>query len=279
MIASDFPIPRLPQTRWLVPMALSFVYWLAFVLVLEPGNLLRAATEGYALALDHEAQRMAGAALLGSLATPALLTLTQRFPLIGGTGWRHAAIHLAGNTIIALMLVLASCLLAAWVFENRWLPGGREVLSQLTSNWTLLIFATSAFTLIAHLRPLRARIAQPPLTTETPKAATQLPIKMGGRLRVVDLTNVAWIETQGNYVALHIGSQTQLLRRTLTDLETELDPQRFVRIHRRTIVAIDRIREMKPLTNGDALVLLIDGQELRASRRYRETLRERWRAM
>jgi two-component system LytT family response regulator len=55
-----------------------------------------------------------------------------------------------------------------------------------------------------------------------------------------------------------------------------LDPDRFIRVHRRVIVAIDRIREIQPLANGDSTLILHDGQTLRASRSYRETIRKRW---
>ena len=88
--------------------------------------------------------------------------------------------------------------------------------------------------------------------------------------------SIDWLETQGNYLALHSGSNRQLVRRTLTDFETELDMSRFIRIHRRTIVAIDRIEEMKPLANGVAMLRLRDGHELRMSRSYRDEVVRRW---
>ena len=86
------------------------------------------------------------------------------------------------------------------------------------------------------------------------------------------MKDVDWIETQGNYLALHVGPAVHLLRESLARLETQLDPVSFARIHRRVIVAKDRIREVKSAGAGDALLRLTDGTELRLSRLYRDRL-------
>ncbi|HEY2345771.1 MAG TPA: LytTR family DNA-binding domain-containing protein, partial [Xanthomonadaceae bacterium] len=109
-----------------------------------------------------------------------------------------------------------------------------------------------------------------------PERAGRVAIKVAGRLRLVEQASIDWMESQGNYLALHAGPTMHLIRRTLADFEAELDAGRFVRIHRRVIVAVDRIGEMKSLANGDATLQLIDGQQLRVSRRYRETVRKQW---
>jgi two-component system LytT family response regulator len=68
-----------------------------------------------------------------------------------------------------------------------------------------------------------------------------------------------------------------MIRATSANFETQLDASRFVRIHRRLIVAVDRIQDVRPVGNGDAILRLVDGRELRASRRYREIIGQRWR--
>jgi DNA-binding LytR/AlgR family response regulator len=88
---------------------------------------------------------------------------------------------------------------------------------------------------------------------------------------------VDWIETQGNYLALHSGAQTHLIRETSARFEAKLDADRFLRIHRRAIAAVDRIRELRRLPGGDALARLDSGAELRVSRSYRERLQARLR--
>jgi two-component system LytT family response regulator len=92
----------------------------------------------------------------------------------------------------------------------------------------------------------------------------------------VDVDRVDWIEAQGNYVALHVGPQAHLVRDTLANIQRQLDPARFVRIHRRAIVAVDRITAIQPEGNGDATLRLVDGRELRASRSHRKAIRDHW---
>ncbi len=254
---------------------LGFVYWLAFLLVLEPDNLLRAWHAGTTLPFGTEVLRIGGAAMLGALAAPPMLRLARRYPLVGARASRHLPMHIAANLGLAVALVVASCVLAAWVFEGRLLPTLTDLRWQLAANGTLLVFALSAFTAIAHIIQSQARSDDQTLETGETVSA-RIAVKTAGRLRYVDLVDVDWIEAQGNYVALHVGANTQLIRRTLSALESDLDPARYTRIHRSIIVTLDRIREMKTLANGDASLILVDGQVLRVSRRYREAVRERW---
>jgi two-component system, LytTR family, response regulator len=93
-----------------------------------------------------------------------------------------------------------------------------------------------------------------------------------GRTLVVKVEEIDWIEAADYCVRLHVGKRAHLLRRPLAELEAELDPARFVRIHRSTIVNIERVRQIRPQLKGDALVDLADGTELRVSRSFRSDL-------
>lgn len=97
-------------------------------------------------------------------------------------------------------------------------------------------------------------------------------IKGGGRVQVLPVEEVDWIEAAGDYVRLHAGSRTHLLRDRISILAQQLDPARFVRIHRSTIVNIERVRELEPYGNGDYIVVLTDGTSLKLSRGYRDQL-------
>jgi two-component system LytT family response regulator len=101
---------------------------------------------------------------------------------------------------------------------------------------------------------------------------TRIPVKADGRVLVVDLAEVDWIGAADNYVTLHAGPREHLLRDTMGRLERELDPERFVRIHRSAIVQIDRVRELVSDFHGDFEVLLRDGTRLTLSRSYRAKL-------
>ena len=85
---------------------------------------------------------------------------------------------------------------------------------------------------------------------------------------------VDWVEAAKNYVRLHVGARTHLVRTTLTALERRLDPQRFRRVSRSALVNLDRVRELQPWFHGDAIVVLHTGAQVTLSRRYRHNLLE-----
>lgn len=102
----------------------------------------------------------------------------------------------------------------------------------------------------------------------------RLVVRAGGRIVILRVSEIDWIEAASNYVRLHAGGREYLLRETMTALEAKLDPMEFVRIHRSTIVRVDRIRELEPLFQGDYVVVLDDTTRLTSSRGYRERLQE-----
>jgi two-component system LytT family response regulator len=95
-------------------------------------------------------------------------------------------------------------------------------------------------------------------------------VKGAGRIVFLKVTDVDFIESAGNYVCLHVGAETHILRETMASIEGQLDPERFVRIHRGAIVNIDRIKELQPLFHGEFQVRLVNGTELVLSRGCRE---------
>jgi two-component system, LytTR family, response regulator len=103
-------------------------------------------------------------------------------------------------------------------------------------------------------------------------AAERFVVRSGGRIRFVRHTEIDWIEAAGDYVRLHAGEKSWLLRETMAAVESALPSRRFVRIHRSTIVNLERIRELRSFDNGDYSVLMNDSTELRLSRSYRAAL-------
>ncbi|MFP5262698.1 MAG: LytR/AlgR family response regulator transcription factor [Blastocatellia bacterium] len=100
----------------------------------------------------------------------------------------------------------------------------------------------------------------------------RLIVKSGGRAFFLKTEEIDWIEAEGKYVRLHVGKESHLLRETISSLEAQLDPKRFPRIHRSTIVNIDRIRELQPWFHNEYRVLLRDGTQLMLSRGCRKKL-------
>ena len=110
-------------------------------------------------------------------------------------------------------------------------------------------------------------------SSEPSSAMSSLPrllVKSGGRISFLRSEDIDWIEAQGDYVRLHTNGKKHMVRDRISRLETVLPVQRFIRIHRSTIVNIDRIREMQPLSYGDYAVLLLDGTRLTLSRSFRQ---------
>ena len=106
------------------------------------------------------------------------------------------------------------------------------------------------------------------------KYLDRLVVKTVGRVFFLKTDEIDWIEAAGNYVRLHVGRESHMIRETMNGIETKLDPEKFIRIHRSTVVHIDRIKELHPMFSGDYAVMLRDGTELALSRNYRERFLE-----
>ncbi len=99
-------------------------------------------------------------------------------------------------------------------------------------------------------------------------------LKSAGRITFLKVEEIDWIEAEGNYVRLHCGAQSHLMRETMSGMEARLDPDQFLRIHRSQIVNIDAIKELKPLFRGEYTVSLHSGRELTLTRSYRDRLEQ-----
>jgi two-component system LytT family response regulator len=106
------------------------------------------------------------------------------------------------------------------------------------------------------------------------KPVERLAVKTGGRVFLIKVQDLDWIEAAHNYVELHVEKQTHLLRDTLNAIEARLPPDKFVRISRSVIVNIDRIKELQPLFYGEYAIILQNGARLTLSRRFRDKLQQ-----
>jgi two-component system LytT family response regulator len=104
---------------------------------------------------------------------------------------------------------------------------------------------------------------------------TRLMIKNAGRVTFLKTEDVDWIEADNYYAKLHTEKKAHLLRESLNDLEARLDPRQFARVHRSAIVNLDRVKELQTHVNGEQLVVLLDGTELKLSRSRREELQNK----
>lgn len=106
----------------------------------------------------------------------------------------------------------------------------------------------------------------------TDSGSDRILIKSSGEIFFLKAEEIDWIEAEGDYMKFHVGGKTHLMRETMARLEERLDPKRFIRIHRSTIVNIDRLRKLSPSFAGEYAVVLHDGTKLRLSRGYHERI-------
>jgi two-component system, LytTR family, response regulator len=127
-----------------------------------------------------------------------------------------------------------------------------------------------------HLAMQRAKqnlAAKDPAPAETPR----LEVRGAGNVAYVQIPDIDWVEAADYYVCLHVGTKSHLLRKSMAELEQELDPRIFCRIHRSTIVNLRKVSALKVDAAGEHEVILDCGQKLRLSRRFRKDLQSRMR--
>ena len=200
-------------------------------------------------------------------ATPDLLFLDVQMPGMDGFAVLE---ELRGDRLPFVIFVTAYDKYAVKAFEVRALdyllkPFHRERFARATERAKAQIrgrqadLTTQIRDLIQELRPQTRYL-------------DRVIVKTGGTVFFLKTDEIDWISAEENYVRLHSGKASYLLREKISGLEAQLDPARFRRIHRSTIVNIDRIQRLHPHSHGDCHVVLLDGTELILSRVYRDRL-------
>jgi two-component system LytT family response regulator len=204
------------------------------------------------------------AALIKSLA-PDLLFLDVQMPLLDGFGVIR---EVGAGNVPAVVFVTAFDQFALRAFEAHALdyllkPYGRERFMQAVVRARRQIGDAN----------VRARLdALAGGLSERPRYATRLAVKARGRTVILSADEIDWVGAADNYLELHAGTNSFVVRETLSQLQAKLDPQKFVRIHRSTLVNVERIKELHPLFAGDQVVVLHDGTKLPVSRTHRQRL-------
>jgi two-component system LytT family response regulator len=130
-----------------------------------------------------------------------------------------------------------------------------------------------------HLAMQRAKdkiAAQDPLP---PQETPRLEVRSAGQVAYVQIPDIDWVEAADYYACLHVGAKSHLLRKSMAELERELDPNMFCRIHRSAIVNLRRVRGLEVDETGEYEVILESGKKLRLSRRFRKDLQSRMREL
>jgi len=265
-------IPRKPDWRlvalWAAALGLSFVTrtWTLVTDARQAGFIT-----GWPEALTLEGSSHAVIFAL----LPAIYWAHRRWPLMGHA--RNLAVHALGSVVFCVAHVVAMVALRMVLYP---LVVGRAytygaLLDRLLYEYgkDVVTYAILSASTIAFAQFLvRREEAKPPEPPPPPPAQPleRFAVRKRGKEILLAVGDIAWIEAAGNYAVLHVGGQTYEVRSSLTKLEAELDPRRFVRVHKSYMVNIAHVREVEPWMSGDWRIRMDDGAEVSLSRRYRD---------
>jgi hypothetical protein len=220
------------------------------------------------------------------LLIPALVAFERRFPLRWDTLRRHLPWHLAGTLVFCAVHVLVMMALrkaayalvgASYHFGNWATVLAYEYLKDVRS-YVLILCAVLSYRLLLLRLQGEARVLDAPETAAgaEPAGPSVRPERfLVRKLRkefLIAATDIEWLQAQGNYIGIHVNGHDYLLRSTLADFLGQLDPARFVQVHRSYAANLDRVAEIEPLDSGDARLRMKDGSQVPCSRRYRAAL-------
>lgn len=225
-------------------------------------------------------------ALTVGLLIPALLAFERRFPLRWDTLRRHLPWHLAGTLVFSAVHVLVMMALrkaayalvgASYHFGNWATVLAYEYLKDVRS-YVLILCAVLSYRLLLLRLQGEARVLdapEPPSGAEPagpPARPERFLVRKLRKEFLIAATDIEWLQAQGNYIGIHVNGHDYLLRSTLADFLGQLDPARFVQVHRSYAANLDRVAEIEPLDSGDARLRMKDGSQVPCSRRYRAAL-------
>jgi hypothetical protein len=261
-----------------IRLALIFLAWTAYGIFFASQSLIRqGVSRGFAELPRHLFPWLL-CAYCWAVLTPLVLRLASRFPFAKGRFLKAFFVHVpaaVGFALIQLGLYSAVATLLSGSGINRAIGLYKglvlEEFHQSVLVYSLIIAIYSAHQFL--FRPVEDIASKSEEQAISPaEYLSRVSIKVNGRIVLLNIEEVEWITSEGNYVSLHSKGKAYLLRETMDRIEKKLDPVAFVRIRRSTIVRIDQIQELHPTSKGEFEVLLRTGARLSSTRRYRKNL-------
>ena len=268
-------------------------FWIVTYLVGAATNSVTALMDIRRAGLDFAAWEPAvwewSSHLVALALVPAVLWYTRRFPLHFDT-WRRNLPWLAlGSVLWSLLHVggMVALRKAIYATQGYHYDGGPwmttfvyEYLKDIRQYSGVVIMIEGYRLLVRRLQGEASVLTAPddmPLADQ-PERPERFLVRKLGKEFLVAAAEVEWLQASGNYVNLHVRGRDYPLRTTMASIESQLDPARFVRVHRSYIVNLDCVGEIEPLESGDARITMHDGSKIPCSRRYRGALRQERRA-
>jgi hypothetical protein len=265
-------------------LALIFLAWTAYGVFFASQSIVRKGiSRGFADLPRHLLPWLL-CAYCWAVLTPLVIRLASRFPFAKGRFLQAFFVHIpaaVGFSLLQLGLYSVVATVLSGSGMNRAIGLYRELLPE-EFHQSVLVYSLIIAIHSAHhffFKPDRIETDDLPVPvidykteTQTPEYLARVSIKVNGRIVLLNIEDVEWITSEGNYISLHSAGKRYLLRETMDRMEEKLDPAAFVRLRRSTIVRIDQIQELHPASKGEFEVLLKDGTRLSSTRRYRKHL-------
>ncbi|HEY0661803.1 MAG TPA: LytTR family DNA-binding domain-containing protein [Lysobacter sp.] len=263
-------------------------FWFALLTINAIGNsittLMDSRRTGRGLADWEPAVWESSSSLVVLALLPALVWFSRRVPLHLDTWRRALPLHLLGSVVWSLlhvgaMVAIRKLMYAAqgehYDFGPWWWEFGYEYLKDIRS-YGVIVLAIEGYRLLLRRMQGEASLLQAPddaPAVEPVDRPERFLVRKLGKEFLIAAADVEWLQASANYVNLHVRGRDYPLRTTMAVIETQLDPTRFVRVHRSHIVNLDCIGQIEPLDTGDARIVMRDGTAIPCSRRYRAALR------
>ena len=204
---------------------------------------------------------------------PFIMAFDERYPISTNSWPKRLAMHIPLSMVFSFIHITGMVAVRKLVFLSV-----NDVYVFTDLNYTIIyeyrkdiLTYTSIIVIIyAYREILRLRNGEAQIEQSEEE---RIMVSKSGVFKFVEPIKVDWVEAAGNYVELHVGDETYMLRATMKDIEKRLGATDFARVHRSTIIRRDFLESVKPATNGDKTLFLKDGTELRLSRRYNDNLK------
>jgi hypothetical protein len=286
------------QKLWSI--GLIILCWTLFGLFFASQSYVRQAFLGRDPDWEHALTVWLTCGYAWAILTPPILFVTRRFPFNRNDWLRALAAHIPASvlfSVAALAIFAGGRMLFGenYSFEKFQNLAVGEIHSCVLVYFGILGVKYAVNYLFRPARDIREiklngrqssnngelndDITSFPETVETQKPETpqsvfaeRFTVKENGRILFVNVNDIDWITSEGNYVSLHTNARSHLLRETMKAMEQKLDPNVFLRIRRSAIVRIEQIKELHPMFNGEFEIVLKNGTKISSSRRYRKNL-------
>ena len=216
---------------------------------------------------------------------PAVIRFDRRYPLAMGQLKQNLPKHLAASVIYSILHVLAMVMMRKAIYATQGMHYDfgdwpkeflYEYLKDIRSYFGVIFIITFYELLLLRLQGEASLLVAPDIGTpvEPIERPTRFLVKKLGKEFLLPANEVEWLKAWGNYVNLRVRGRDYPLRATMTEIESRLDPLKFVRVHRSNIINLDFVETIEPLESGDARANMRDGEKIAVSRRYRDRLRQ-----